>query len=96
MWDIDFKNVTVSHLENNACIFFDTVIQVLTLFIQGSAKAEMEVTKTTKSVTIDVDGATTTTVESSTTSGDGAATGGAKAGMIFNFAVTTIKTLMTF
>ena len=53
-----------------------------TLF-QGSAKAEMEVTKTTKSVTIDADGATTTTVESTTTSGDGAASGGAKAGTIY-------------
>ena len=42
----------------------------------------MEVTKTTKSVTIDADGATTTTVESTTTSGDGAASGGAKAGTI--------------
>ena len=49
-----------------------------TLF-QGSATAEMEVTKTTKSVTIDAGGATTTTVESTTTSGDGAA----KAGRIF-------------
>ena len=43
----------------------------------------MEVTKTTKSVTIDADGATTTTVESTTTSGDGAAPGGAKAGTIY-------------
>ena len=48
-------------------------------------------TKTTKSVTIDADGATTTTVESSTTSGDGAAAGGAKAGMIFNTVVTTLE-----
>ena len=43
----------------------------------------MEVTKTTKSVTIDADGATTTAVESTTTSGDGASSGGAKAGTIY-------------
>ena len=52
----------------------------------------MEVTKTTKSVTIDAGGATTTTVESTSTSGDGAAAGGGKAGRIFNTVVTTIKT----
>ena len=46
-------------------------------------------TKTTKSVTIDADGAKTTTVESTTTSGDGAAAGGGgKAGrMMLNSVV---------
>ena len=90
------KIVTISNICHKVVVTISEYPLYVLLCSQGSATAEMEVTKTTKSVTIDVDGATTTTVESSTTSGDGAATGGGKAGMISNTEVTTIKILEPF